>query len=341
MPHPVEVFTGFYVYSITELDLASGSFLVSGYVWFRWKGPSLGDETFDFSFVNGTIETIDDTKVREYRGWRRQSRYFTARFRAGFLLYDYPFDSQVLPLILEHRWLGSKSLVFVPDTDAELTDGAKGSFIGERVKIGDWNIVDVQHRETTKTFETDFGALRKDLWDLRSSRYEFLITIERETTPYLVKVVFPLTVIVLMAFCVFFIHPKELLAQAGMSIVALLTCVAFHTFQSDSLPAVGYLVTADKFFLLSYLVILSSLVGVVWIHRVYSRGDVAGRGASPRASVASSCRCSCCRSATCCCSVEVARPGPVYWSGSSSGSEHGPDRPAQALGKDPPQRIST
>ncbi len=276
VPHPTEVYTGMYLYSVTELDLASGSFLVSGYIWFRWKGPFLGDETFDFSFVNATIESIDDMKVRQYRGWRRQSRYFTARFRTGFLMYDYPFDTQVLPMIVEHRWMGSKSLVFVPDTEAELHGSPLASFVGERVQIGDWNIVDVTHRETTKKFETDFGALRKDLWDLRSSRYEFLVTIERETVPYLVKVVFPLMVIVLMAFCVFFIHPKELLAQAGMSIVALLTCVAFHTFQSDSLPDVGYLVTADKFFLLSYVVILSSLVGVVWIHRVYSRGDVAG-----------------------------------------------------------------
>ncbi len=274
IPRPAKVFTGFYIYSITELDLVEGSFLVDGFVWFRWKSPLLGDDSFEFSFVNGTIESIDEARPIEFQGWRRQSRRFTARFRAGFVLYDYPFDSQVLPLVVEHRWYGSGRLEFVPDTEAELSGDAQSSFLGEQVQVGDWTIAQVEHRGVIKKFETDFGSLRKDEWDLRSSRYEFLITIERAVLPYLAKVVFPLTVFVLMTYCVFFINPKEFLAQAGMCIVALLTCVAFHTFQSDSLPAVGYLVAADKFFLLSYLVILLALMATVWCHRVHSRGDV-------------------------------------------------------------------
>lgn len=263
LPYPLRVYVGVYAYSISELDLAHGTYLLDGYVWFRWKGPHLGDAPLDFTLVNGTLEHIEDSPVIHHDGVYRQSRRITARLRANFLLHDYPFDTQHLPLELEHRWMGDEKLVFVPDDEAATSGNLLSSFLSRDVKINDWIIENVRHSAVQKKYETDFGSIEKGVWAGTSSRYVFTVDIRRALIPYLVKFILPLIVIVLMNFTVFFISPEGFDLKGGIAITALLSCVAFHISQAGSLPEVGYLVRADKFFIVSYLLIFLTLVVVV------------------------------------------------------------------------------
>jgi len=181
---------------------------------------------------------------------------------------DYPFDEQVLPLMLEHRWDGIEQLVFVPD-DGAVPEGKslKQSFLAAGLKIGDWIIDSARHHVETKQYETDFGSIQKGVWDGKSSRYVFQVQLRRRLVPYVLKTLLPLLVIVAMGFCVFFMDAREFSTQCGVAITALLSCVAFHISQ----PQVGYVVKADFFFFLSYASIFSSLCVVVasnkWVHR--------------------------------------------------------------------------
>ncbi|MHC4390363.1 MAG: TAXI family TRAP transporter solute-binding subunit [Planctomycetota bacterium] len=274
LDYPVEVFCGVYLNSISEVNLNEGTFLFDGYIWFRWQGPLLGEEPFQFTLVNGALESIDDAPLRRVGGWHRESHRFTARLRTGFLLYDYPFDTQTLPLIIEHRWLGKEKLVLLPDKQAETSGTARNSLLASEVTVSDWKIQDVKQESVDKQYETDFSSPNAHEWVGVSSRYVFSVTLERSIVPYLVKSVFPLVVIVLMSFCVFFIDPKEFEVQAGIVITALLSCVAFHMSQAESLPQVGYLVRADRFFLLSYAVIFLALLEVVTENFLFHRGRV-------------------------------------------------------------------
>ncbi len=275
LPYPIKVFVGAYAYSISELDITSGTYLFDGYLWFRWRGPHLAAKPFEFSVINGTVENLEDSPVIQADGWNRQSRRITVKLRANFLLHDYPFDTQKLPFELEHRWMGAEKLIFVPDDGAASGGSLMSSFLSRDVQINDWVIKDVEHLSTIKKYETDFGSIEKGVWDGKSSRYALILTIRRTIIPYVVKFIIPLVVIVLMNFAVFFIRSDEFEVQAGIVITALLSCIAFHISQSGSLPEVGYLVKADKFFLLSYVVIFLTLVQIVVENALHHRGKQA------------------------------------------------------------------
>ncbi|MBI3268190.1 MAG: TAXI family TRAP transporter solute-binding subunit [Planctomycetes bacterium] len=273
--YPVRVFVGVYAYSISELDIAKGTFLFDGYIWFRWQGRLFEDTggAFDFALVNGTIESIDPgSRVIHQEGWHRQSRRLTARLRANFLLHEYPFDSQVLPLLVEHRWQGEEKLVFVPD-DAAAPGGDLGAaFLAEGVRIGDWVVRSVRHEAATKQYETDFGSIHKQEWQGRSSRYAFTIEIRRTVLRYAVKLLLPLLVAVAMGFIVFWIHPAEFEAKSCLAILAILNCIGLQIAQAEHLPDVGYLVKADLFFILSYVLLSLCLVQVVRENALHRAG---------------------------------------------------------------------
>ncbi|MHC4393092.1 MAG: hypothetical protein ACYS22_17505, partial [Planctomycetota bacterium] len=70
----------------------------------------------------------------------------------------------------------------------------------------------------------------------------------------------------------FFIPAKEFQTQVILVVASLLSCVAFHTTQVANLPRVGYMVTADLFFVLSYCLIFLTLGQIVIEHWLYHRG---------------------------------------------------------------------
>ncbi len=272
---PVQVYVGVYAYSISELDLAKGTFLFDGYVWFRWKGDLPGEEkdTFEFALVNGTIESIDaGSRVVRRDGWNRQSRRMTARLRGDFLLSDYPFDRQLLELVVEHRWQGDDTLVFVPDDGAATSGSLRASFLADTVAIGEWHIRNVRHRAFPKRYETDFGSIAKDEWQGASSRYVFTVEIERSILRHALKLLLPLVVAVAMGFIVFWIDVKHFDAKSCLGILAILNCIGLHVVHADHLPEVGYLVKADWFFILAYVLLSLCLVVVVWESNLHLAG---------------------------------------------------------------------
>src|SRR5262249_4837315 len=186
-------------YSISELNIAEGTFLLDGYVWFRWQGNGLPTDRFDFSIINGSVESADDSPMVHEGDIHRLSRRVKLRLRSNFVFDDYPFDTQVPPLQIEHRWNGIEQLVFVPD-DGAVPQGSslKQAFLAGGLKIGDWIIDSARHRVDTKQYETDFGSIQKGVWDGKSSRYVFEVKLKRRLMPYILKVLLPLFVIVAM-----------------------------------------------------------------------------------------------------------------------------------------------
>ncbi|MHC4829360.1 MAG: TAXI family TRAP transporter solute-binding subunit [Planctomycetota bacterium] len=274
---PVKVYTGIFFVDISNLDLKNGTYIADFYVWFSWQGEQLtvGDEGFRFELMNGSIDAIDDATVERLGPWTYLSHRIRATLHGDFPLHSYPFDDQSLTIEFESPNLLAAELEFVPDNRNPFGHKLEERSLDEGLTISDWRVAGVEHRAATKVYKTDFGSpYEKASKERGFSRYVFEIKLARVLMPYVVKFCVPLIVIVLMSFSVFFINPKEFEVQAGIVIIALLSCVAFHLSQADALPEVGYLVTADKFFLLSYVVIFLTLVEVVAENYYFHRGDL-------------------------------------------------------------------
>ena len=82
---------------------------------------------------------------------------------------------------------------------------------------------------------------------------QVFIYIERNSFSYILKFAFPIIFIVLISWGVFWIDPKDIKTRAELSIIALLSLIAFNFVISDKLPDLEYLTLLDSLVLTSYL----------------------------------------------------------------------------------------
>ncbi|GIW71911.1 MAG: hypothetical protein KatS3mg102_1453 [Planctomycetota bacterium] len=273
-PRSTTIHVGIYVIDLYNLDLAAGHYDADFYVWFRWQGRLDADnEEFRFEVMNGEIKHRELNFLERFGGWTHITYRVVARLRTHFPLHDYPFDRHVLPIVIEHPFLETSSLVFIPDDEVagERRD-LMATMVERGIVLGDWRIEQVRHLADEHVYHTDMGSPSSVRGPrMVYSRYRFELHIARSLAPYLVKFLLPLGIALALAYLAFWIHPTELLARLGLGIAALLACVVFHLSQREVLPEVGYLITADWFFILGYAAAALVLLEVALVNALYHR----------------------------------------------------------------------
>lgn len=273
-----EIQVGCYIHDLAHLDIKSETFYVDFYIWFRWKGDWF--KPSDLEFMNGDISFRTEPSHEKVGDSNYSIMRIKGTFRSKFSLYKYPFDSQKLSILMEHRDLNLKQLKLVPDAKPGSDIHSKSMEMD--LTISDWKIEKVWAESGVHRYNTDFGYYVKGNegeGDPVYSQYSFNIRIKRVMIPYLLKFSLPLLILVIMSFLVFFINAREFEAQCGICVTAILSCIALHLSQGDNLPQVGYLVSADKFFILSYVLIFFTLVETVLCNNFAKKGqtDLASR----------------------------------------------------------------
>lgn len=150
---------------------------------------------------------------------------------------------------------------FVPDL--------AGSGMADKFSITGWEYQPYFKAEVHKqTYYSDFGSLQNEGNPYATNSVAFVLDISRPLAPYIIKFILPLLIVLLTSLVAFFISPEEIEANLGICVTALLTCVALHFSLADSLPNVSYLVTIDKVFIISYLLILFNVAETVVSFRI-------------------------------------------------------------------------
>lgn len=272
---PTQVEVGLYVIDLAKLDMKESEFFADFYIWFKVaSAPVIPWTPETLEFMNGTVESmsplasepLDDGRVY----WTRRVK---GRFRGQFRLQRYPFDAQDLPLVFEDSEHPSTEVVFERDatTSADIL-----TWIDPQLEVPDWRITAAALDTGVHHYVTGFGlATATDDSESKYARLTFRVRLTRLFVPHLIKFVIPLLVIAGMAYMVFWINFAEFETQCAICVTALLAAVALHNSQADSLPAVGYMVMADKVFILFYIVIFSALVQTVWANNLSKAGQVA------------------------------------------------------------------
>lgn len=267
VPAQLKVEVGIYVLDISRLDVKQETFEADFYIWFKWTGPGFSPSGIEF--MNGEI-THKTEPTAEITGGKNYSiMRVKGAFRTRFMLSNYPFDVQTLRIVIEHKDLTEKELQFVPAFSGE--EDASSRTLEKGMIISDWKVSRAWGEVREHKYNTDFGYF-KEVDKADYSQYLFNVTIKRSIFPYLLKFSLPLFILVIMSFLVFFINAKEFEAQCGICVTAILSCIALHLAQGDSLPQVGYLVAADKFFILSYILIFFTLVETVICNNYAKKG---------------------------------------------------------------------
>ena len=88
------------------------------------------------------------------------------------------------------------------------------------------------------------------------------------------KLVVPLSLIVMMAWCIFWLDPQAHSSQIWVGASAIFTLIAFQLSLGDTLPRISYLTNADKLVMTATLLVFFGLAQAVVSSRLAVRNEL-------------------------------------------------------------------
>ena len=255
---PEKVFVGVFVNDIYDLALTSNSFNADIYVWLRWSNPDI-DPSASFEVMNpfGFDGVVVERLHAEPEDMPDGSKYMAFRIRGLWIskmnLRKYPFDVQNLLLQFEDGANDASKIQFVPDKTPVAIDAS----ISLPGFVIDPPTLAVRNYE----YPTDFGDLAAGSPDY--SRVTVTIPVEREVLPLAIKIMLPVTIIILLTALIYVIPARLEEARTGIAVTAMLTLMALQWTVTSNLPEVGYLMMIDVVYILSMVYILIAMVYTV------------------------------------------------------------------------------
>ncbi len=257
---PTRVSAGVYVLDVVEIEDARQSFVADFYFVVRWRDPRLSAAQRGTSLAacNLSLDAVWHPQVTilnqrnldaqlprivrlDAAGWVEYRQRFYGNLSAPFELQDFPFDRQMLPI----------TLVAVGSTAEEVAlavDQRTGGM--PRFSVAGWSL---------ELAEPRIGTQYVAPQDRHFPRIEFALEARRDAGFYVSKMLVPLILIVLMAWCVFWIDPAIPAPQIGLSTATVFSLIAFQMTLGNLLPRVSYLTRADKFLLGATLLVFMAL----------------------------------------------------------------------------------
>ena len=219
----------------------------------KWESTGAIFPSDNYAFENlrkvdqDQIETIIKvvTYAKEYGDERDKTKVTLSQegnfiFNNDFNLRSFPFDRQTLKIKLydEFYRLENRLLFSGSSTMRDV------NYFVKNKKINGWDIiggksVDSVFQDPNRTNEGSAITLE--------------IYIERKHGYYIFKVIFPIILILMVCWSVVWVDPRELEARLTITIVCLLSLIAYNFVIDSELPKLEYLTVLDWIVLISYI----------------------------------------------------------------------------------------
>jgi hypothetical protein len=256
---------------ISNIDSAAQTFSANLALVLRWHDPSLirpedGAATKTYALADvwhprwlivnegdSVRHSLPETVDVAPDGSAVYRQRLLGSFSQALDLRRFPFDraSFRVHLVLPGHRPGE--IQFVPDEAAVAAGMPMAVGLADAVTLPDWRITAV----TAQTQPYVAGPA------VALAGYAIEFTADRRVQHYLLTVMFPLVLIVLMSWAVFWIDPSQVAPQISVSITSMLTLIAYRFAIGADVPSLPYLTLLDTFILASSLLVLLSLVEVL------------------------------------------------------------------------------
>lgn len=235
---------------LSGVNLAAGTFDATFYLGVGCQSPC---DVAGWDLVNALSQTSEEVSREDGVTWWRVSGRFV--FEPDLRLF--PFDSQQLPIVIEHKRLGVDELAYVPDVS--------GSELAPDVSVPGWSVEPF----TFTTSETTFAALSETY-----SRATFAIPVGRSTLAGLLKYYVPLLIFLMLGAATLVLARSDYQVRTGGT--ALVGLTIFYLATSGGVASVGYLTLWDVSVLIGYVALgLVLLCGVIGSYR-FHEGEYEG-----------------------------------------------------------------
>lgn len=236
---PTKTRVGLVIREIREFNIQTGGFEADFFL------SLTGDKdlpNLNLTFTNG--HEVNITTIADAPTFKLYS--ITGKFTTEVDLRDYPFDDQVLQILMEDQKAGIDQLVFETDQSRTSLDS---SFRLASFSAAGVSAVAYKHKYPQR-FDRD---------DLYVSRYKFTTTVARFATSAAFSVYVPALIIVLISLTGMWVPPDELEVRSNAGAPMLAAAVLFHYSLIQELPATAYLTHADKLMLGVYVSLLLNM----------------------------------------------------------------------------------
>lgn len=233
-----DVNVGVYVLNLGKFDASTGSFTADFYLSLRCDKEC---QPQNFEFMNGRAISrdidiaIDQPNERFYR--------IFANLVSPVDLKQFPFDTQQMQIILEDKLSTIENISYIPATEES---GIDPNIVFPGWQIQGWNATVIKHYY--------------QIYNETYSQYLFTISISRIVLNSFLKTFLPVIFIVLIVMFSFLIDLDKIPTRLGIVGSCLIGAVMFHISIANQIPPVSYLTFADKFMLLSYIIIFYAFV---------------------------------------------------------------------------------
>ena len=193
-------------------------------------------------FSDGTVQSrIRDTRI----------------FKGNFNFKNFPFDKQDLSFEIWSEFPSSMVRIIAEEpVMSEYKENLYSfSVENEGISIPGWDLVGMNYENYTESENDGF-------------QYSGLVVnleVERQSAYYLFKIILPIIFILAISWSVFWVRGSQLEAKVNITIVCLLSLIAYNFIIDEDLPKLSYLTFLDSFILLSYF-----YTGIATILCVYS-----------------------------------------------------------------------
>lgn len=244
---PTEMTVGAYLLDLQDINDAEQTFSADFFFVMAWRderllnvgGRSLAGCRLPVESIwaprvlilneRATSKSLEDHVYVGPDGRLEYSQRFRGVFTNRLDLQDFPLDRQALSIRVVLGRTRAEDVTFVRD---ERTGTA------EEFSIADWTVTGAS---------VEYEPFRLPTAEQQYPQVTFRLEVRRNRAYYAQKLFLPLILIVCMSWAVFWMDPKLVPPQIGISTSAVLTLIAFLFSLAYTLPRLSYLTRADRF----------------------------------------------------------------------------------------------
>jgi hypothetical protein len=262
---PTVVGLGVFFQDVASLSDVEQTLDVDVVVVARWRDPRLADPARgDASVECPMLENRLWIPALEPENLRGRQAFYPARFlvdgrgvvtlaRRLWVKLSYPLDFRDFPLD-RHRWKVTLWPVLSRSDEIVFHPLSNVTGMNERLSIQGFRVGEPRAGVSTGPRVGRVGS-----W----ARFDLELLLERNWSYHAWKLGVPLTLIVLMAYGVYFIPASAVPQQIGLGMTSMLTLIAYMLALGGTLPRISYLTRADRFFVGSAILVFLGLVKAV------------------------------------------------------------------------------
>ncbi|MED7820209.1 MULTISPECIES: ligand-gated ion channel [unclassified Francisella] len=287
--NPTIVYATAFITDIQNLDEVNEQIQIDAILKLKWNDPRLAfdskQENIEYKNYQGDFQ-YDEI----FEGWRpqisiineigspqiksRQLRVYpngdviyteqrTLTLETPMQLRKFPFDKQNLSAYIIPFGYTANEVKLEVDPNYKITvkDYTRDH---PNVNIAEWQLINFDLKSSTP-IKQYYGKADK------ISMLEFNISLERKPVNILLKVLVPLSLLVLAMWAVFWMDTKALPDRLNISFIGILSVIAYQFLVEGEMPDIDYLTFTDGFLLLSFSILFSTVLEsliVYWLIKI-------------------------------------------------------------------------